>query len=114
MAASVPTRARPLRVFRSFSSRVREAMRPHVLEMSRGMQIYSERAHEEGQLRLRDLDDLEKYCYYVAGTVGELLTDLFFEECPHCREPAARSASYSGSPLWFGATDGEYRQGRRH
>ena len=65
------------RAFRSLPHRQRTAIRPHVLEMSGGMRSYCERAHDEGQLRLTDLDDLERYCYFVAGTVGKLLTALF-------------------------------------
>lgn len=30
---------------------------------------------------LRDIDEMSLYCYYVAGVVGEMLTDLF---CDHC------------------------------
>ncbi|NUP14226.1 MAG: squalene/phytoene synthase family protein [Polyangiaceae bacterium] len=67
-------------VFRTYASlppEQRDAIYPSVAEMSRGMRSYSERADQEGGLKLRDLEDLEKYCYYVAGTVGELLTALF-------------------------------------
>ena len=65
------------RAFRALPARQRTAVRPHVLEMSSGMRDYCERSYEEGRLRLRDLDDLENYCYFVAGTVGNLLTGLF-------------------------------------
>ncbi|MCB9680500.1 MAG: polyprenyl synthetase family protein [Alphaproteobacteria bacterium] len=57
-------------------------MRPAILEMSRGMRIYARRTHEAGRLSLVDVPDLEQYCYYVAGTVGELLTGLFLRACP--------------------------------
>lgn len=53
------------------------AIRPHVLEMSRGMREFTRRADRMGRLRLTDLDELERYCYFVAGTVGKLLTALF-------------------------------------
>jgi len=66
-----------LRVFRGLDAPAREAVRPHVLEMSRGMREYAVRASMEGSLRIRDLRDLERYCYFVAGTVGGLLTSLF-------------------------------------
>jgi len=88
-------------VFRTFSSLPdvqRRAIEPRVDEMSRGMRDYSERADRESGLRLRDLEDLEKYCYYVAGTVGELLTDLFRISFPvgdrAQRELEARSISF--------------------
>jgi farnesyl-diphosphate farnesyltransferase len=72
-------------VFRSFAAlplAEREIIEPRLMEMSRGMRAYSERAEAEGRLQIRDLPDLELYCYYVAGTVGELLTDLFMLACP--------------------------------
>ncbi len=68
---------RVFRAFRALPAEQRAAIRPPVLEMSSGMRAYCERAYAEGQLRLRDLDDLERYCYFVAGTVGKLLTALF-------------------------------------
>lgn len=52
----------------------REAILPHVREMSTGMRAYCARGRGH---RLTDLADLEHYCYFVAGTVGNLLTALF-------------------------------------
>ncbi len=65
------------RCFRALSPEARDAIRPHVLEMSQGMREYTVRAQKEGGLRLRDVEDLERYCHFVAGTVGDLLTKLF-------------------------------------
>ncbi len=65
------------RCFRELPIEQRTAIRPHVLEMSRGMREFTRRADLVGRLRLRDLDELERYCYFVAGTVGKLLTALF-------------------------------------
>jgi farnesyl-diphosphate farnesyltransferase len=49
--------------------------------MSRGMSLYSHRRRGSGSLTvLHTIGDLERYCYFVAGTVGHLLTDLFVEE----------------------------------
>ncbi|MEO1335356.1 MAG: squalene/phytoene synthase family protein, partial [Myxococcota bacterium] len=76
------------RAFRALPLGQRNGIRPHVLEMSSGMRAYCERAYEEGnKLRLRDLDDLERYCYFVAGTVGNLLTALFEPTVPVLPEP---------------------------
>lgn len=61
-----------LRVYRGLAQEQREAVRPWVLEMIRGMEEYALRDH-----RMVDLPDLERYCWFVAGTVGHLLTDLF-------------------------------------
>ncbi len=54
-----------------------------VSEMSRGMAIYAHRAPGDDGIRaLLNLRDLERYCYFVAGTVGHLLTELFLAEVP--------------------------------
>ncbi|MBN2195001.1 MAG: squalene/phytoene synthase family protein [Polyangiaceae bacterium] len=60
----------------------RAIIRRHVAEMSGGMREFSERADRLGRLRLRDIADLERYCYFVAGTLGQLLTALFELEVP--------------------------------
>ncbi len=81
--------ARAGAVFRSFrrlDKHQRDAIRPHVLEMSLGMREYTARADAAGKLVLRDLDDLERYCYFVAGTVGNLLTALFEHMVPVLEE----------------------------
>lgn len=73
------------RVFNAFSAlddETREAIRAPVLEMCLGMDEYTQRASREGGLRIRDIPDLERYCYFVAGTVGELLTRLFVGYAP--------------------------------
>jgi hypothetical protein len=47
-----------------------------ILCMSRGMQCYSTLRNQQDQFRLMNLTDVNRYCYFVAGTVGELLTHL--------------------------------------
>jgi len=32
---------------------------------------------------VKTMDDLDRYCYYVAGTVGNLLTELFIQQIKH-------------------------------
>jgi phytoene/squalene synthetase len=54
---------------------VRKSIQSTVLRMSAGMKHYSAR-QSEGELRLTDLTDVNRYCYFVAGVVGELLTRL--------------------------------------
>jgi geranylgeranyl pyrophosphate synthase/phytoene/squalene synthetase len=58
------------------------AIRPSVLEMAEGMQQYRSRVARDGQVRIRDFEDLDRYCYFVAGTVGRLLTGLFLRFAP--------------------------------
>ncbi len=70
---------RVFRCFRSLPAWQRERMRGPILEMRRGMEEYAARSSRG--FPIRDLPDLERYCYFVAGTVGQLLTALFREGC---------------------------------
>jgi farnesyl-diphosphate farnesyltransferase len=56
-----------------------------VTEMGKGMVAWSERMGEGERVlkRLPSMAALDRYCYYIAGTVGYLLTDLFFLHSPH-------------------------------
>jgi farnesyl-diphosphate farnesyltransferase len=75
--------ASAFRVYRSLSRTERDAIAPPVAEMSRGMREYAARADGSATgLRLTDLADLERYCGFVAGTVGGLLTSLFLTTIP--------------------------------
>ena len=67
-----------LEAFRRIPPAQRDAIRPHVEEMCRGMAEFAEARGRAGALfALPDLAALDRYCYYVAGTVGHLLTALF-------------------------------------
>lgn len=69
-----------LREFRRLPATQRAAIRPWVQEMCSGMAYFASADGAGRPTRLRTLatvEDLERYCYYVAGTVGHLLTDLF-------------------------------------
>lgn len=52
--------------------------------MCYGMSYYQRNAGNGG---MRSLGETDRYCYYVAGVVGEILTELF---CLHSRDIAAR------------------------
>jgi farnesyl-diphosphate farnesyltransferase len=53
-----------------------EPVRAHVDRSAEGMAGYVGRT-KGGNLVLSDLADLKTYCYFVAGIVGEMLTELF-------------------------------------
>jgi farnesyl-diphosphate farnesyltransferase len=55
---------------------VQEAIIPPVREMVDGMAMFVDRHSETGGLRIDDRSELEQYCYYAAGTVGTLITNL--------------------------------------
>ncbi len=86
---------RVMRITDSFSAPQRQAMLRCVKIMTHGMVEFQEGASLEG---LNDLQQLDRYCYHVAGVVGEMLTELF---CDYSEEIDARreelfalSASY--------------------
>jgi farnesyl-diphosphate farnesyltransferase len=51
----------------------------HTLRTIQGMSSFLERA-SGSELQLRDVKDLQDYCYAVAGIVGEMLTELFLQD----------------------------------
>jgi len=73
------------REFRRLPPKQRTVICPSVQEMSSGMREYVERAGDGG-LQLSSMEDLERYCYFVAGTVGNLLTGLFLQQVDRCAE----------------------------
>ena len=74
-----------LREFRRLPPAQQEAIRPSVQEMAAGMAEFARRQRwaADGPVTvLETVQDLERYCYFVAGTVGHLLTDLFRLHAP--------------------------------
>lgn len=67
---------------RSCGRREREVLLHCVAIMCRGMGEYQRNAGRGG---LKDLADVDRYCYYVAGVVGEMLTELFALHSPGAR-----------------------------
>ena len=47
-------------------------------------------------IRIQSLEEYREYCYYVAGTVGYLLTDLWHEHAPSIGERAVPRCCASG------------------
>lgn len=66
-----------LEVFHSFSAGVQDRIGRWVVEMSLGMHKYAQCAKKRRFNLLRTMKELDEYTYYVAGTVGYLLTELF-------------------------------------
>ena len=71
---------RVVRAFESLDTDAQDAIRPTVREMTTGMAGFVERYADEGGLRIQTLSELEEYCWYVAGTVGELVTELLADD----------------------------------
>src|SRR5690606_26550103 len=88
-----------IRVTHSFLPDERAALTRCVSVMCAGM---SEFARNRSLKGLDDLEDLASYCYYVAGVVGEMLTELFLLHCPELerhRERLMRLAVSFGQGL---------------
>ncbi len=92
----VANTAAVLRITHALNARQRAAMARCVRIMADGMVFY------QGQETLNGLADqaaMDRYCYYVAGVVGEMLTTLF---CDHCPELAARETEMMHLAVSFG------------
>src|SRR5260221_12830065 len=59
------------------AQRERRLLAEHTLRTAEGMASFVASGGEDGTLRLGSVDELKRYCYVVAGIVGELLTELF-------------------------------------
>lgn len=63
--------------YEGFEESAKKDVGQRIQEMAEGMAEYVK--DEEG-IRIKDEQDLFDYCHYVAGTVGDFLTDLFSRE----------------------------------
>ena len=70
----VANTARVVRITEGLNPAQRSAIERCVRIMSRGMVEFQRAASADG---LQDVDHLNRYCYHVAGVVGETLTTLF-------------------------------------
>jgi farnesyl-diphosphate farnesyltransferase len=68
---------RILSVFFSFTPEVQKLIGIWVVEMAMGMRKFAQSQNRRKFQFLRSFKDLDEYTYYVAGTVGHLLTALF-------------------------------------
>ena len=90
-----------LEAWREFSPAARELVGTHTRRTIAGMAGFVER-ERDGLLQLSDIDDLRRYCYAVAGIVGEMLTELFLLDRPKLAPVAGelrRDAAHFGEAL---------------
>lgn len=83
-------------IHRRLTENQRCAIRNCVIEMCRGMPEYQ---HADKVRGLADVEELDRYCYHVAGVVGELLTELF---CEHSEAIEAQRQSLYDLSASFG------------
>ena len=92
----VENAAAVIRVTHTFSTAERAALTRCVSVMCSGMPEFQRKKSLRG---LEDLDALGSYCYFVAGVVGEMCTELF---CLHCPELGKRREDMMRLAVSFG------------
>ncbi len=85
-----------IRITHSFNPTQRQALERCICIMAKGMADYQDAETLEG---LKDLPAMDEYCYYVAGVVGEMLTELF---CDHSEEINANREKLMQLSVSFG------------
>ena len=88
--------ARVIRITLGFYPAQRSALERCVRIMSCGMAEFQQNASLNG---LNNLPHLDRYCYFVAGVVGEMLTELF---CDYSKEMDKRKADLLVLSVSFG------------
>ncbi len=85
-----------IRITHGFNARQRAALERCVKIMADGMVLYQDAETLDG---VADQKDMDQYCYYVAGVVGEMLTELF---CDHSAEIDANREEMMQLGISFG------------
>jgi len=87
---------RVIRITHDFSERQRAALARCIRIMSRGMADFQQNKTLGG---LADMPHMDRYCYYVAGVVGEMLTELF---CDYSQEIDSQNSELQKLAVSFG------------
>ncbi|UPV74172.1 squalene/phytoene synthase family protein [Halorussus limi] len=82
---------RVVATFRSLGEDAQSAIYPPVSELVTGMAEFVDRYADDGGLRIGTIDELEEYCWYAAGTVGELITNLLAQDVDDRRAEIMRA-----------------------
>jgi farnesyl-diphosphate farnesyltransferase len=89
--AVVAQSPRVVATFESLGADAQSAIYPPVSELVTGMAEFVERYSDDGGLRIGTIDELEEYCWYAAGTVGELITNLVAQDVDDRRAEILRA-----------------------
>ena len=79
---------RVFNVFDSLAKNHQEQIIPSVSKMAKGMAFFQNRFQFGEITPLGNIQELEEYCYFVAGVVGEMLCNLFFQKLPYLSKTA--------------------------
>lgn len=74
--------SRVFNIFDSLPTVHKETIVPSVIKMAQGMAYFQNKFDADGLTLLETENELEEYCYFVAGCVGEMLCGLFFAAIP--------------------------------
>ena len=66
-----------IQLFNSFNEIYQSILLDPILKMTQGMKFFIAKYEKNKDKNIVNEKEMEKYCYYVAGTVGEMLTELF-------------------------------------
>ena len=78
---------RVFNVFNSLQEIYKQEIISSVCTMAQGMAYFQKKFNSEEITLLENTDELEEYCYFVAGAVGEMLCNLFLKEMPNLPFP---------------------------
>jgi farnesyl-diphosphate farnesyltransferase len=87
---------RVIALYKSFAPSQRAALYRSVRIMAKGMAEFQQNSSLDG---LKNLSEMDRYCYYVAGVVGEMLTDLF---CDYSSQIAQHEVQLQSLAVSFG------------
>ncbi len=73
---------RVFNIFDSIQKDHKQYIISSVCTMAQGMAYFQKKFAPEKMTLLEDANELEEYCYFVAGAVGEMLCNLFINEIP--------------------------------
>ena len=84
-------------LLRTFPDSVQKKITRTLGNMQRGMQQFGSFSSQCNQLNLQTILELNQYCFFVAGVVGDLLTDLILE-----LRPEINSKNFRVDAIHFG------------
>jgi farnesyl-diphosphate farnesyltransferase len=88
-----------LAMIRSFPEPIQDIIFRYVVEMAEGMVMFLEQQDEHGFLHFESDEQLDQYCYYVAGTVGMMMNEMFADISGTDKSGAKKSAVELGIGL---------------
>jgi farnesyl-diphosphate farnesyltransferase len=90
---------RVVHAFESLAPDARAAVLDPIRELVSGMALFVERHADTEGLRIETVEELEEYCWYAAGTVGTLVTNLLARDAAPERVDTLRETDRAFSLL---------------